>query len=276
MGQQPETDDRDTLVDAIDSSIGMLLSLPTRTFASGATILNTENLAGYYIVLTGKAVEYAISPEGQPDADRVELGPKDIIGHGNFIRVESITDMTVAIVNSEILARSTPTVRSKVADYLLEAARKRSTLERDRIIILASELAEQRSLVEMLESQADSLRLEFEAKLNAKTAEIENRIIDNTRLARRVKTLTRELDHKNRELDSAATILQLYKEEIDEVEETLNKRSHELSELRDELAGLSGLAPVLERMITSGNTEWASVAQKALTMLYAQGKGRLH
>lgn len=265
-------DGPDTLTDLVDSSLGVLLSLPTRVFPEGAFILDTEALNGHYVILTGKALEFAVSDRGEPDADPIELGSKDVIGLELNIRVQAVTDITVAVIDSASLRNASATLRDKARDYVIEATRKRSSDNRRRLIERDTRIEEHEGVVNALDSQLQAQELEFEAKSGALRADIEDRIIDNTRLARHTVRLNTEIENKNKELQSAATILTLYKEEIEEIEETLSKRSTELRDLRNELAALSGLAPVLERMSSSENSEWVKLAQKALTLLYTQGR----
>ena len=269
---EAEEDERETLVDVTESDIGMLLGLPTLTFPRESLVLDTEIFDGYYIILAGKAVEYAISLEGEADADPIELGAKDVIGLGSNIRVQALTDLTLALVNDSTLKDMTPTLRNKVTEFLLNASRERNTSTRDRFLELGSKLSEEKSVVKGLQEQMESLRLEFDARLNAKGSEIENKIVDNTRLAKRIQTLTRELDAKAKECISAITIIKLYKEQQDETEETLDQRTEALNKLRNALAELSGFSPFFTRMMGSDKPELAKLGHKGITLLFDIGK----
>lgn len=271
-GKDSDPESRDTLVDAVDSELGMLLALPTRSFPAKSLILDTEELQGYFVILTGRAAEYAISHAGEPDADRIELGPKDVIGLEETVRVEALTDLTVAVVDAASLASASVTLREKTRTYLLAAARNRSTEVRRRLVERDAKVIELTEAVDAIQGMHDGMKHEFDSKLGAMQKDLDDRVVDNTRMAKHVQRLARELDHKNREVQSAANILELYKQAVEETEETLEARSNELSELRKELANLSGLAPVLERMMASGNPASIQLAQKALTLLYSQAK----
>lgn len=265
-------DDRETLVDVTESDIGMLLSLPTLTFPRGALVLDTEILDGYYIILSGKATEYAISLEGEANADPVELSSKDVIGLVNNVRVEAITDLKIANADNVTLANATPTLRSKVMSFVLDAARKRNTSTRDRYVALECDLSGQKSTIEGLESQIEGIRLESSTMLNAKRAELEDKLIDNARLAKRIQTLTRELKDKAKECASAITIIQLYKDEQEETEETLHQRTEALNKLREALASLSGFSPFYLKMMASSNPELAKLGHRGITLLFDLGK----
>lgn len=270
---KPEVeDDRETLVDVTESDVGMLLGLPTLTFPRGALVLDTEILNGYYIILSGKATEYAISLEGEANADPIELGSKDVIGLVNNVRVEAITDLKIANADNVMLANATQTLRSKVMSFVLDAARKRNTSTRDRFVALECELSGQKSTIEGLESQMEGLRLELSTKLSAKKSEFEDKLVDNTRLARRIQTLTRELEARVKECTSAITIIQLYKDEQEETEETLEKRTTELNKLREALASLSGFAPFFMKMMGSDNPDLAKLGHRGITLLFDMGK----
>lgn len=271
-GKDLDLESRDTLVDAVDSELGMLLALPTRSFPAKSLILDTEELQGYFVILTGSAAEYAVSQAGEPDADRITLGPKDVIGLEETVRVEALTDITVAVIDAASLATASVMLREKARTYLLAAARSRGTEVRRRLVERDAKILDLEQTIEVIQGIHEGQRHELEAKLRALQMDHDDKIVDNTRLAKHLQRLARELDHKNREVQSAANILELYKQAIEETEETLEERSKELSELRKELATLSGLAPVLERLMASGNPESVKLAQKALTLLYSQAK----
>ncbi|MCC7523019.1 hypothetical protein IT407_04470 [Candidatus Uhrbacteria bacterium] len=271
-GKESDPESRDTLVDAVDSELGMLLALPTRSFAMGCLILDTEEFQGCYVILTGRAAEYAISHAGEPDADRIELGPKDVIGLEETVRVEALTDLTVAVIDAASLASASAMLRDKTRTYIIEAARKRSTDVRRRLVERDAKILELMDAIDALQGMHDGMKHELDSKLRARERDLEEKIIDNTRIAKHVQRLTRELDHKSREVQSAANILELYKQAVEETEETLEERSRELSRLRMEQANLYALAPILERMMASGNADWVKQAQEALTILYTRGK----
>lgn len=257
--------DRNTEVDLPHGDeIAVLLACPARTFRAKEVILDIETLLGYYVILSGTAEETAVSSKGEPDADPIMLGSKDVIGINRDVRVVAQTDVHVAIVMLADLAQENPLLHRRAMEILFEAAMKNSAALRARLVLTQEELKIQRDAFEAVERLRQEERRTF---LN----ERDEKIIDNTRLARRIKTLDRELSERVKELTSQMTILQLYRDQIEETEEIVTQRTEQLNELRERFRRLAALAPMFERMITSGKPAWTKVGQDGLTLLYTFG-----
>lgn len=268
----PPTDRIEIPVSGPAREESLLFLLPEKRFARGELIVSeNDHFKVFYVIEAGRAEESLVSKGAE--ADMRPLNPADVIGLTRNARVKAVTDLVVRLIDFEALEETHDRGLLRFANALIREAAIRSSSENREIAIGEQATTNmERAAAEQLNQLLETERKEAGIRLSVKNAENENLAIDNARLARRIKTLERELDHKAKEVASSVTILELYKDELDETGETLERRTAELTKLWQALAELSGLSPVFEQLIASGNPEWARLGQKALTLLFELGK----
>lgn len=223
--REEESEDRDTIEILIqpspeDESAGILLALPTKTFARGEIIVDIEHLPFFYLIVRGTAEEYALSSLGEPIADPVTLRPDDVIGIHRVVRVVAKSDLVVRVIDfNEVRRSGNRLLFDRTNEIVREAAIGASTHTRDRFVRAQEEHLELVQTVERflgLEREVRALR-ERDVE-HVKHGKMLSREILQLReilasVEQRLSHRETELDHRMKELESAASITKMYKDD---------------------------------------------------------------
>jgi len=220
-----------TAQDFSDERAGILLALPTKTFARGEIIVDIEHLPFFYLIVRGTAEESALSSLGETNADLIVLRPDDVIGIHRIVRVIAKTDLTVRVIDfREIRKTGNRMLFDRASEIVREAAIGASTQTRDRLIRIKEDFEELQIALEKLlvaEHEMNDLRVKNaehvkNGKMLSKEILNQREIIADFELRlgnREIELSNKETEILNRhkELESAASITKMYKEDYFEL-----------------------------------------------------------
>lgn len=114
----------------------LLRLLPIKRFARGEIVISEQDVSNiYYVIEAGRAVEFALTRNGEPTADERILNVSDIIGLTRCARVVTQTDLTVRVIDFVAIKKERDALLETFANTLIrEAAILLNSVNRDRFI----------------------------------------------------------------------------------------------------------------------------------------------
>lgn len=197
-----------------ESEETLLLALPVKRFARGEIIVSEEKLSKiFYFIESGRASEHALNSRGEPVADERMLNATDIIGLTQCSRVVAKTDVSVRVIDFSAIEQERNPMFSRFVNQLVrDTAIAYGSQSRDRLVRTTEELVDLRKELTALDGIRSSLA-RYKAQINEHREN--GRLLSHEIMRQRevIKHLELTLSHRHAELDSAASITEMFKDD---------------------------------------------------------------